>query len=176
MGKCRLLGAGPRTGRLTITCCNRDRYKVHVPTVLHIYTSPERGVPMLSHDRVMVRHDAGIVGDRYFKASNRRGPDYQLSLIEIENIVAFNTLHGTMLSPDALRRNVVTSGVRLNDLCGRRFRVGPLLLEGLELCEPCRLVKIRTDPRALEFFIGKGGLRTRVLNDGVLEVGASVGS
>lgn len=129
---------------------------------------------MLSHDRVMVRHDTGIVGDRYSKASNRRGPDYQLSLIEIENIAAFNALYGTQLLPDALRRNVVTSGVRLNDLCGKQFKVGSVLLEGLELCEPCRLVKVRTDPRALEFFMGKGGLRTRVLSDGVLEVGASI--
>jgi MOSC domain-containing protein YiiM len=129
---------------------------------------------MLSHDRVMVRHDAGIVGDRYFKASNRRGPDYQLSLVEIENIAAFNAQFGTQLLPDALRRNVVTSGIRLNDLCGKRFKVGSVLLEGLELCEPCRLVKIRTDPRALTFFASKGGLRTRVLNDGILEVGASI--
>jgi len=122
----------------------------------------------------MVREGQGIVGDRYFKATNRKGPDYQLSLIELENIDAFNAEFGAQLTPDAPRRNIVTSGVRLNDLCGRQFQVGPLLLEGLELCEPCRLFKVRTDPRTLKFFEGKGGLRTRVLTGGVLEVGALI--
>ena len=129
---------------------------------------------MVSSQSVMVQEGKGIVGDRYFKASNRRGPDYQLSLIELENIDAFNAEFGTRLSPDAPRRNIVTSGIRLNDLCGRQFQVGPILLEGLELCEPCRLLEVRTDPRTLKFFVGKGGLRTRVLSSGVLEVGALI--
>jgi len=129
---------------------------------------------MVSSQSVMVREGQGIVGDRYFKATNRKGPDYQLSLIELENIDAFNAEFGAQLTPDAPRRNIVTSGVRLNDLCGRQFQVGPLLLEGLELCEPCRLFKVRTDPRTLKFFEGKGGLRTRVLTGGVLEVGALI--
>ena len=129
---------------------------------------------MVSSQSVMVREGRGIVGDRYFKATNRKGPDYQLSLIELENIDAFNAEFGAQLTPDAPRRNIVTSGVRLNDLCGRQFQVGPLLLEGLELCEPCRLFKVRTDPRTLKFFEGKGGLRTRVLTGGVLEVGALI--
>ena len=145
------------------------------PTVLHIFTAPERGAAMVSSQRVMVHQGRGIEGDRYFKASNRKGPDYQLTLVEIENITAFNSEYGTSLSPDAPRRNLVTAGVRLNELCGQQFKVGSLLLEGLELCEPCRLFQVRTDPRALEFFMGKGGLRTRVLSGGVLEVGASIG-
>jgi len=129
---------------------------------------------MVSHQKVVVRQDAGIVGDRYFNEANRRGPDYQLSLIEIENIEAFNTQYGVCLTPDAPRRNVVTAGVRLNDLVGQTFKVGGVELEGLELCEPCRLFKIRTDPRAMEFFMGRAGLRTRVLTGGVLEVGALI--
>jgi MOSC domain-containing protein YiiM len=145
-----------------------------VPAVLQIFTAPERGAPMVSSRQVMVHREKGIEGDRYFKISNRKGPDYQLTLIEIENIDAFNAKYGARLPPEALRRNVVTTGVRLNDLCGKQFKAGALLLEGLELCEPCRLVKIRTDPRALEFFAAKGGLRARVLTGGVLEVGASI--
>ena len=130
---------------------------------------------MVSSPSVMVRPGKGIEGDRYFKPSNRKGPGNELTLIEIENIDAFNSAFGTHLTPDAPRRNIVTAGVRLNDLCGRQFTAGPLLLEGLELCEPCRLFKIRTDPRTLEFFEGRGGLRARVLSGGVLEVGASIG-
>jgi MOSC domain-containing protein YiiM len=144
-------------------------------SVQHIFTAPERGVPMVSHQQVMVHTDVGIVGDRYFQAANRHGPDNQLTLIEIENIEAFNSTCGLNLGADAPRRNVVTTGIRLNDLCGQKFHVGPLLLEGLELCEPCRLFKVRTYPQALEFFMGKGGLRTRVLAGGALKVGDPIG-
>ncbi len=147
---------------------------MHAPTVLHIFTAPEHGAPMISSQSVQVHQDRGIEGDRYFNASNRQSPDYQLTLIETEIIDAFNARYATRLSPDAPRRNIVTSGVRLNDLCGRQFKIGSVVLEGIELCEPCRLFQIRTDRRTLEFSIGRGGLRTRVLSGGVLEVGASV--
>lgn len=129
---------------------------------------------MVSHQQVMVRKGLGIEGDRYFDVAASRGADRDLTLIEIENINAFNSTYGTQLGPDAPRRNIVTSGIRLNDLCGRQFRIGSVLVEAWELCEPCRLFKIRTDPRTMEFFAGKGGLRARVLTDGVLEVGASI--
>jgi MOSC domain-containing protein YiiM len=122
----------------------------------------------------MVRKGLGIEGDRYFDVATSLGTDRDLTLIEVENINAFNATYGTHLGPDAPRRNIVTSGVRLNDLCGKQFWVGSVLVEAWELCEPCRLFKIRTDPRTMEFFVGKGGLRARVLSDGVLEVGASI--
>ena len=35
------------------------------------------------------------------------------------------------------RRQVATRGVDLNALVGRRFNVGELECEGMELCEPC---------------------------------------
>jgi MOSC domain-containing protein YiiM len=143
-------------------------------TVLHIFTASDRGAPMVSSQSVMLRAGKGIEGDRYFMAANRKGPDNELTLIEMENIDAFNAAFGTQLAPEAPRRNIVTTGVRLNDLCGRQFTVGSLLLEGIELCEPCRLFKIRTDPRTLKFFEGKGGLRARVLSSGVLVVGAHI--
>jgi MOSC domain-containing protein YiiM len=129
---------------------------------------------MLSHQRVVIRKNLGIEGDRYFDVTKSRGPDRHLTLIEMENIDEFNATYGVQLSPDAPRRNVVTSGICLNDLNGKRFKIGSVMVEALELCEPCRLFKIRTDPRAIDFFMGKAGLRTRVLTDGVLEVGATI--
>ncbi len=142
--------------------------------VLHIFTAPERGAPMVSHKSALVHQDMGIQGDRYFKPGNRRGPDYQLSLIEIENIDAFNAAHGFQFPPEAPRRNVVTSGIRLNDYCGKRLRIGGIVLEGLELCEPCGWLNERMHPLAVGFFVGRGGLRTRVISGGQLEVGATI--
>jgi len=115
--------------------------------------------------------DCGLEGDRYSDAANRKGPDYQLTLIELENIVAFTTATGLALTPDAPRRNIVTRQVRLNALVGCVFRVGEVIAEGIELCEPCSLFKRRTHAEALRFFVGKGGLRAKILTDGQISVG-----
>jgi MOSC domain-containing protein YiiM len=118
--------------------------------------------------------DAGLTGDRYTEATNRRSPDYQVTLIELENIEAFSQATGLSLAPEMPRRNIVTRGVRLNNLCGKRFRVGRALFEGLELCEPCNLFAKRTHREVLKFFVGKGGLRARIVSGGLIRVGDSI--
>jgi MOSC domain-containing protein YiiM len=145
-----------------------------VGTVAHIFIAPSRGAPMQPVSRVEAVTESGLIGDRYADASIRRGPDYQLTLIELENIRAFEEATGHVLSADAPRRNIVTSGITLNALVGKRFRVGQVLAEGLELCEPCSLFRKRTYPETLRFFVGKGGLRARIAAGGVIAVGDSI--
>ena len=129
---------------------------------------------MQSLQSVRAIRDCGLDGDRYSNAAIRKGPDYQLTLIELENIVAFTTATGLALAPDAPRRNIVTTQVRLNALVGCVFRVGEVMAQGIELCEPCCLFKRRTHAEALRFFVGKGGLRARILSDGQISVGDPV--
>ena len=116
----------------------------------------------------------GLAGDRYAEAKNRRSPDYEVTLIESENIEAFNRATGRELAPEMPRRNIITAGVRLNDLLGKRFSVGRAVFEGLELCEPCSLFAKRTYGEVVAFFRGKGGLRARIVAGGRLSVGDSV--
>lgn len=117
----------------------------------------------------------GLVGDRYLLAANRRSPDYQVTLIERENIDAFCRDTGLPLTPDMPRRNIVTLGIRLNDLVGRQFKVGDVVVEGMELCEPCNLLSKRTHRLALRYFIGKGGLRARIIAGGAIRVDDVIG-
>ena len=131
-------------------------------TVEHIFVAPRRGAPMVALREVEAVAAGGLDGDRYLDPAMRRSPDYQVTLIEAENIDAFVDATRLPLSPDMPRRNIVTRHVRLNALVGRRFRVGPVTLEGLELCEPCGLLARRTYPEALAFFVGRGGLRPAV--------------
>jgi len=115
--------------------------------------------------------DVGLRGDRYEQAQHRRSSDYQLTLIELENIEAFARSSGLPLAPHEPRRNLVTFDVRLNELCGKRFTVGEVELEGLELCEPCGTFAKRTHPQVVRFFVHKGGLRCRIIRGGVIRVG-----
>ena len=143
--------------------------------VVHIFVAAKRGAAMSAEPSVKALADAGLTGDRYTEAKTRRSPDYQVSLIEMENIEAFTQATGLPLTPEMPRRNIITRGVRLNDLCGKRFRVGAALFEGLALCEPCSLFAKRTHPEVLKFFVAKGGLRARIVSGGVIHVGDSIG-
>lgn len=144
--------------------------------VRYIFIAPARGAPMLELAQAEAFADVGLRGDRYEDAANREAPDYQITLIELENIQAFVEATGLPLAPQAPRRNLVTSGVRLNELCGQRFRVGEVELEGLDLCEPCSLFGQRTYSQAVRFFVKRGGLRCRIVKGGVLRVGDEIGA
>ena len=142
--------------------------------VKHIFVAAERGSPMLSLTEVEAVTDVGLQGDRYTQAQNRKSADYQLTLIEAENIEAFAEAAGVPLAPHEPRRNLVTVGVRLNELCGQRFSVGSVELQGLELCEPCGTFAKRTHPQVVRFFVHKGGLRCRIIRGGIIRVGDAV--
>lgn len=129
---------------------------------------------MSAQQSVEALTETGLAGDRYYEAKTRRSPDYQVTFIELENIEAFTQATGLPLTPDMPRRNIVTSGIRLNGLCGKRFIVGHARFEGLELCEPCSLFAKRTHREVLQFFVGKGGLRARIVSGGEMRVGDAI--
>jgi MOSC domain-containing protein YiiM len=64
--------------------------------------------------------------------------------------------------------------VRLNDLVGRRFRVGEVECLGVELCEPCLHLQQLTRPGIIEELIHRAGLNADILNDGRISVGDPV--
>jgi MOSC domain-containing protein YiiM len=73
------------------------------------------------------------------------------------------------------RRNVLTRGIDLNALVGRRFRVGTVECVGTELAEPCRrLEKLNSEQRLLRHLAHRAGLRADVVSDGEIAVGDSV--
>jgi MOSC domain-containing protein YiiM len=143
-------------------------------TVVHIFVASKRGAPMSAAQSVEALTDGGLTGDRYSEAKNRRSLDYQVTFIELENIQAFTQATGLPLTPDMPRRNIITRGIRLNGLCGKRFKVGRARFEGLELCEPCSLFARRTHREVLAFFVGKGGLRARIVSGGEICVGDAI--
>jgi MOSC domain-containing protein YiiM len=117
----------------------------------------------------------GIRGDRYFAPEGHewrgeeRGRD--LTLIEAEALEALVDEHGIELSAAESRRNVLTRGIGLNDLVGKRFRVGEVECEGVELCEPCSHLEGLTRPGVMRGMVHRAGLRADVLRDGSIRIG-----
>ena len=111
-----------------------------------------------------------IAGDRYANGSGtffEPGKDGQdVTLIEAE------ALEATGLRAEDAGRNVITRGVGLNDLVGRRFRIGSAELRGNRLCEPCATLRDRTG--VFRELVGRGGLRADVLVAGEFAPGDAV--
>ncbi|HUQ28015.1 MAG TPA: MOSC domain-containing protein [Usitatibacter sp.] len=144
------------------------------PAVTHIFVAPAKGAPARSLQEVEALENQGLREDRYADARNRRGAAYQVTLIELENIQAFTESTGLALTPEMPRRNILTRGIRLNELVGKRFAVGEALFEGIELCEPCKLFARRTHREVLDLLAGKGGLRARIVAGGRVRVGDAI--
>ncbi|HEV3228131.1 MAG TPA: hypothetical protein VGY97_01555, partial [Solirubrobacteraceae bacterium] len=78
--------------------------------------------------RTRVDVGRGLQGDRYWQGkgtfSGVRKPGRELTLIASEALEGLRRDTGIDLEPDHTGRNLLTSGIELNELVGRRFRVG----------------------------------------------------
>jgi hypothetical protein len=121
----------------------------------------------------------GLDGDRYaagagtFSSRAGRRPGYDLTLIAAE-VIDELAAAGEALDFAGTRRNVLTRGIDVNALVGRRFRIGDVLCEGRRLCEPCVHLDRLSGPGILRPLIHRGGLRADVLTDGEIRLGAPI--
>ncbi|HEY1356801.1 MAG TPA: MOSC domain-containing protein [Thermoleophilaceae bacterium] len=116
----------------------------------------------------------GPRGDRKFipEPKKRKGKD--LTLIEAEALEGLRAETGIEMTHEESRRNVLTRGIRLNDLVGKRFRVGEVECEGVVLNDPCTHLESMTYPGVQAGLDNRGGLRANVLNGGTIKVGDDV--
>ena len=122
---------------------------------------------------IKVLANKGVIGDRHFKDFN--DPYCQLSLIESENIDYYNLKYGLNIPYVNFRRNIVTKGVRLNELVGKKLQIGNVELEGIDLCRPCRhLTEVLNQNNILKEFIRKGGLRCQILSSSTINIGDKI--
>ena len=134
----------------------------------------------MGYPKVSLRAGKGIEGDRYFSQtgknrSNHNGqPDWEITLIESEVIESFNQEKGHSFHQSDFRRNLVTLGIRLNDLVGKTFTINNVSFYGVQLCEPCASLQRRLGVRILPELVGKGGLRAQIRGNGVISVGDSI--
>jgi hypothetical protein len=115
---------------------------------------------------------SGLEGDRYFAGrgtfSNPGGRGYQLTLVEAE------VLDSVDLPWEQGRRNIVTRGVDLNALVGRRFTVGEVECIGRRLAEPCVHLEKLTRPGLMRPLVHRAGLRADILTSGTITLGDAV--
>ena len=144
-----------------------------MPEVFKLGITAKNNPPIMEVNSIEILANKGIVGDRHFQ--NFNDPYNQLSLIESENIDEYNVKFGLDIPYINFRRNVVTKGVQLNDLIGKKLKVGNVELEGVELCRPCRhLTEMLDQKNILKEFMRKGGLRCQILSSSKINVGDKI--
>ncbi len=124
-------------------------------------------------ESIEVLANKGVVGDRHF--DNYNDPYCQLSLIEAENIDEYNLKFGLNIPYLDFRRNIITKGIKLNDLVGKKLSIGNVEVEGIDLCRPCRhLTEMLDQENILKEFLRKGGLRCQILSSSKIKVGDTI--
>jgi MOSC domain-containing protein YiiM len=147
--------------------------------LLAIGIAPISKAPLEARDSVEIVAGQGIVGDRYAagQGAGQRGKikdEQQVTLIAAEAIDAACAESGLPITHLLTRRNLLVRGVPLNDLVNKTFRVGDVILRGLQHCDPCGSLEKQTFPYIKQALLKRGGLRTVVLQGGTIRVGDEV--
>ena len=115
----------------------------------------------------------GLIGDRHFRNDNEKKS--QITLIEVENIKHYNKASNTFIPSINFRRNLVTEGIRLNQLVGSEFLIGDVKVKAHDLCRPCKyLQNLLKQKNFVKDFLLKGGLRCEILIGGRIFVGDNI--
>ncbi|WP_369135107.1 MOSC domain-containing protein [Modestobacter sp. I12A-02662] len=148
-------------------------------TVAGLAVAPVAEAPMQVLEAAQARSGRGLEGDRYaagagtFSPRADRRPGYDLTLVAAE-VLDELAAAGHALDFAGTRRNVLTRGIDVNALVGRKFRIGDVVCAGRRLCEPCAHLERLSGPGVLRPLIHRGGLRADVLGDGEIRVGAAI--
>jgi MOSC domain-containing protein YiiM len=152
----------------------------HSGKLLAIAIARQAKGPMELVPAIEVVLGEGLSGDRYgagvgaAQFRGRRKPENEVTLIAREAIDAANDEFNYTIEHLDTRRNLLTENVPLNDLVGKTFSVGSVVLKGLELCEPCGYLEKRTFVGIQRALKHRGGLRCCVVESGQIRVGDAI--
>jgi len=133
---------------------------------------PERRVPLASVTQIEAIAGCGLAGDHYASKSNGKR---QVTLIQAEHLEAVAKILGkSEVRAEWVRRNILVSGINLFALRDRRFRVGEVVLEGSGPCEPCSRMEEALGIGGYNAMRGHGGITARILEGGLIGLGAEV--
>ena len=115
----------------------------------------------------------GIVNDRYYE--NFKEKKEQVTLINLEEINAFNNQVNQNIEPKDFRRNIIVSGIDLNNLIDKQIKINQVILKIHEICQPCKYLQDRLKlPSLVKLLVNKSGVRAEIIKSGNLSVGDTI--
>ena len=133
--------------------------------VLEIGISENKSNKIVNVNDVKAIKGKGLVGEKHFKENNKKR--CHITLIEIENINHYNKITGTKIPALNFLRNIVTEGIKLNELVGKEFLIGSVKVKAHDLCRPCKYLQESLQQKnVVKEFLYTGGLRCEILSSG----------
>ena len=140
--------------------------------VIELHTAAHRDAPVQAQGTLSLEAGHGIEGDRNYLPQQSLNMDVavrrkeDITLISAEELDAFNKQFQLAIPYGEFRRNIVTRNIDLNALVGKRFRIGSVLCEGMELCEPCSKLARTVNRLVLPHLVHRAGIRAAVITSG----------
>lgn len=148
--------------------------------VRHLFISPDHNYfghhgkpagtePMVAVEEVECVAGKGLRGDRFFEfKEDYKGQITFFSQETWEDLC--QEFEVADKGPETFRRNAIVTGIDLNSLIGEEFEVQGVRFLGTQEAAPCYWMNQAFAEGAEEALKGRGGLRARILTDGVLRV------
>ena len=141
--------------------------------VLKLGITSKSGEKIINVQNIEVVQGRGVLKDRHF--SENKNKREQISLIESENIDYYNNKSNAQIPYINFRRNIITKGIKLNDLVGKKIIIGSIELLAHDLCRPCKyLQESLKQNNIIKEFLHKGGLRCEILSSGKIYIGDQI--
>jgi len=137
--------------------------------VVKIGISKKKGNKIVNLNEVKAIKGKGLLNERHFKENNEKR--CQITLIEIENINHYNKINGSSIPAINFLRNIITEGIRLNELVGKEFSIGSVKLKAHDLCRPCRYLQESLQQKNIvQELLHTAGLRCEILSSGKIYI------
>jgi len=124
-------------------------------------------------NQAILEKGKGIVNDRYY--GNFKKKKEQVTLINLEEINNFNNQIKENIDAKNFRRNIIVSGIKLNELINKKIKINEVTLKIHEICQPCKYLQDRLKiPGLVKMLLNKSGVRAEILTSGSLAVGDTI--
>ena len=120
-------------------------------------------------NQAILKRNKGIINDRYYE--NFKNRYEQVTLIESENIDYFNETVKNKFKYKDFRRNIITSGIDLNDTINKKIQINDVILKVHQLCQPCRYLQNKLNIKNLvKLLVNKSGVCAEVVESGKISM------
>ena len=134
-----------------------------------IFITARGGEPMQALTEVEALEGRGLRGDRYLERTGYWSSvdECQVTLIAGEDLDEITSTTPLRVLNGEHRRNLVTRGMALTSLLGRRFQIGEAIFEYARPRPPCTYIQGLTGQQGLTRALGRrGGICVRVVQSG----------
>ena len=124
-------------------------------------------------NQAFLEKNKGIMNDRYY--GNYKNKKEQVTLINLEEIEAFNKKIGKNIDVKDFRRNIIVSGIELNYLINKKIKIKNVILKIHELCQPCNYLQKKLEiPNLVKLLVNRSGVRAEIISSGFISVGNNI--